>query len=799
LETGKIKGEEALRIRQIGRERPEFWIEQVLNCKLTDYQVEIIKSVFKNKRTAVRSCSGAGKSFEAAGSALCFLYNYRPSTVITTAPCYDELTEILTDKGWRYFSMLDGSEKVATLVGSRELKFEKPLDYIKYAYQGELIGYNSQHLDFLVTPVHRCFVKKRWQKEYSIKSAESLYGKWQWQFKRDTEWNGEDDGWTESHYELWGFWFAEGYSQRSTKRNRVTLTQKNYPEYAEGLLSVYTYKVHREPRSNGGYNFTIYSKDLAGWFEDHFKVDGVKHIPSWIRNSTVPKLKAFIKGYIMGDGHLRTHKDDQTRITTSIEGLADSLQEICLKAGYVTNKSWCSNKGNGEYKISFLRHREHPRSRGEHWYKQPYNGFVYCVKTTSGIIMVRRNGKYHWSGNTFRQVESILWREIAVRHGGAKLPLDGNLTSTKLELAANWFALGMSTDDPVRFQGFHNANILVISDEASGLPEDIYTALENPMSTGNAHELLIGNPTQAVGGFRRAFDSESYEKFHISAFDTPNLKEFGITIEDIRSGDWKDKVEGKELPYPSLISPYWVAEQYREWGEGSYHFQVYIMGNFPPAGVNTLFRLQDVEAAMKRGEDEIPAKGSRVAALDVSRYGDDETVYGERVGDRVLTLTGWSHMETTYTAGRTLRLVKVGNPDNIIIDAVGVGGGVADMLKEELGVKAGLQLVEFNSGGTARDKETFGNRRAEVFWDLARRTQDGRLALPKDDKLKAQLCDVRYRYDSHGKIWIESKEEMRSRGTKSPDRADTVMMLFAPEVLHPFGKFGAKPNVKYYF
>jgi hypothetical protein len=94
----------------------------------------------------------------------------------------------------------------------------------------------------------------------------------------------------------------------------------------------------------------------------------------------------------------------------------------------------------------------------------------------------------------------------------------------------------------------------------------------------------------------------------------------------------------------------------------------------------------------------------------------------------------------------------------------------------------GTDIVEFNSGEPAKDKEKFGNRRAEVYWDLAERFKNGEISLPKGEKtqkLKAQLCDIRYKYDKKGKLWIESKEEMRARGSKSPDAADMLMMLFS--------------------
>jgi hypothetical protein len=391
----------------------------------------------------------------------------------------------------------------------------------------------------------------------------------------------------------------------------------------------------------------------------------------------------------------------------------------------------------------------------------------------------------------FKQLENVLWREIGLLHKGAKVPLDGQLLATELNLAPNWFAIGISTDHIERFTGYHNKNILVIGDEAPGLEDVVYVAMENPMATGNAHQLLIGNPTRPTGGFRDAFESEIYTKFHISCFDTPNFREFGITIEDIRANTWKEKIGDRPLPAPMLITPEYVYGRYLDWGEQSYHFQVFCLGNFPEGGVNNLFKLSDIEAAIGR---DIKTEGVKVSALDVARYGDDESIYGERVGDAVTKIEAWSHQDTTFTAGRTLRFVKDFQPARVLVDAVGVGGGVADTLKHELPERLpNCNVIEFNAGEQAIDKERFGNRRAEVYWDLAKRFEEGQISLPKDntkvEKLKAQLCDIRYFYDKKGKLWIESKEQMRSRGSKSPDAADMLMMLFSTGTGKGFSQF----------
>ncbi len=388
---------------------------------------------------------------------------------------------------------------------------------------------------------------------------------------------------------------------------------------------------------------------------------------------------------------------------------------------------------------------------------------------------------------TFRQVESILWREIRAAWTGARYNMGGDIKLTSIHLEDNWFAIGLSTDEPERFQGLHNKYVLVIGDEASGLSPAVYAAMENPLAAGEFRsQLLIGNPTQPTGEFRDAYLNESglWEVFHISCFDTPNFTEFGITIEDIRANTWREKIGDEPMPRPYLISPEWVYERFLEWGEHNFLFDCYCLGRFPQAGVTTLIPLWAIEQCMNAV---IEPEGSLVASLDVSRYGDDETVFMMRKGKRIVLMETWMHQDNIFTAGRTANLIKQHKPIITRIDSTGVGSGVFDILEDN-----GLAVEEFNSSEKALDNEIFGNLRAELYFGLAQDLQDEELQIPNDSKLKAQLADVRYRYNKKNQLLIESKEEARSRGVRSPDRGDALMMLKKPVAL----SIMKKPRVK---
>lgn len=107
-------------------------------------------------------------------------------------PCYDDQTEILTKEGWKFFKDVSSNEVVATLTDDGFLEYEKVTATQKYAYDGELLCFNCKSVDLAVTPEHRVYVRKGLGKEFELLPAIDIYKKWNYEFKRDAIWNGED-------------------------------------------------------------------------------------------------------------------------------------------------------------------------------------------------------------------------------------------------------------------------------------------------------------------------------------------------------------------------------------------------------------------------------------------------------------------------------------------------------------------------------------------------------------------------------------------------------------------------------
>ncbi len=184
---------------------------------------------------------------------------------------------------------------------------------------------------------------------------------------------------------------------------------------------------------------------------------------------------------------------------------------------------------------------------------------------------------------TERQVKGVLWGEILRAAKSSRVPIGGEATAMQLKFDADHWIWGFTAPDwdESRFQGFHAPHILVVVDEASGISAALMDQIDSLLAGGPARKLLIGNPVISGCSFERDCESAEVNTIPIAAWDTPNFLTFGITEDDIVTGDWRDKVAGQTMPHPELITPEWVAERLEIWGIDSNAWQTRIRGEFP--------------------------------------------------------------------------------------------------------------------------------------------------------------------------------------------------------------------------
>jgi phage terminase large subunit len=172
------------------------------------------------------------------------------------------------------------------------------------------------------------------------------------------------------------------------------------------------------------------------------------------------------------------------------------------------------------------------------------------------------------------------------------------------------------------------------------------------------------------------------------------------------------------------------------------------------------------------------------AGVDIAREGDDSSVFTIRQGAKVLYTDQWGKTDLMETTGIILQKIERFSLDykNVNLDAVGVGAGVFDRLREQKVYVNGII-----AGGEPQDKEHYVNIRAEMYDNLRKRFEEGTISIPDDMDLIAQLSSIRFRIASDRKLQIISKEDMKKQyRLKSPDKADSLALAFyEPRIYTP--------------
>lgn len=364
------------------------------------------------------------------------------------------------------------------------------------------------------------------------------------------------------------------------------------------------------------------------------------------------------------------------------------------------------------------------------------------------------------------QVRSILWGELGKAHRKGDLP--GYITRGQVPewiIDNQQVAFGRKPADYVdqeeartQFQGIHARYLLVVLDEACGVPQWLWEATETLVTNEASRILAIGNPDDPTSHFAKVCAPGSgWHVIKVSAFDTPNFT-------------------GEPVPdhlRDSLVSKLWVEERRKEWGEESPLYISKVLGLFPEVADDVIITPRLVREAHERdlsGE----AIGDRGRlGMDVARYGQDETCIYMNRGGMIRLIDAWRKQNTDTSRARAQHIIEQDRYRPMMIDVVGLGAGVYDPLANR-----GFNVQPFSGGEAANDPRRFQNRNAEAWWAFREGMEAGLIDLdPEDLTLAAQLQARKWKLDAaQRRIRIETKDEMRARGIKSPDRADAAIL-----------------------
>ncbi len=382
---------------------------------------------------------------------------------------------------------------------------------------------------------------------------------------------------------------------------------------------------------------------------------------------------------------------------------------------------------------------------------------------TNFIMSTRRDAKGTITANTSTQLDDKTWAAI--------------LWWNKLSITSHWFEantqilyrkgwreswrvtpLTCAPENSEAFAGQHSerSTSFYINDEDSNVPEQIHEVQEGGLAKGEPMYFLFGNPTRRTGAF---YDAVFGAKRH----------RWKSWVLDVRT------VEGHNA---ALVKEY--AEDY---GEELDFFRVRVQGLPPNASDAQFIDSERVAAAQKRQVAVLPDE-PLIAGCDLAWGGSDSNVIRFRRGRdaRSIQPIRIPGKLTADPGVLTNRLADVLQADYagqrvamLFLDSAGIAGPIASRLRE-LGHR---NVTEVNFGADSPNiKRRF--YRDHMWAEMKDWLATG--AIDKHARLEIDLQTPGLRPDSKQRIWLESKEDIKKRGEKSPDDGDALALTFAAKV-----------------
>jgi RNA polymerase Rpb2, domain 6 len=346
-----------------------------------------------------------------------------------TSECYDEVTEVLTDSGWKRWRDVIESDKLATSdPRGQTLRFERPLHLMRYHYEGDLYCFEGRYVDYAVTPNHSMWQKPYYgQREFSMQQASELHGRRFKVIQFGLEPETMDDresipignkefAWCD-FCEFVGWWVTEG----CVGSNRVSVLVYQSSVANPGKFLRIEKLLNRLGVAWSHYNsdgvkkgFVINEKSWATLFSKYGSHCQYKRVPREVLDGGLDGMRRAIESMMLGDGSTsNTPTGASSRFATTSPGLADDFQEMCVRVGWGSiirpvprdSKKYRDNPHYlDSWHLSFTKIRKASQVDGDRneggFALRPYSGMVYCAEMRSGLLYVRRNGKPLLCGNS---------------------------------------------------------------------------------------------------------------------------------------------------------------------------------------------------------------------------------------------------------------------------------------------------------------------------------------------------------------------------------------------------------------
>ena len=388
-----------------------------------------------------------------------------------------------------------------------------------------------------------------------------------------------------------------------------------------------------------------------------------------------------------------------------------------------------------------------------------------------------------------KQLTTRLWpafRKINARAGKLYAsPIKVDSTKITWHGDEDWCALVETASQPENLAGYHDDYMLFLVDEASGVSEALYPVIEGAISTGTIVILvLIGNPTKNQGTFHASHCipkvAKHYYQVHV------------------------------DLEKTTRVSKEWVQRMVDKYGRNSPVVKVRCYGEFADSDEAQLIPYAWLTEALGREDVGAGMLPRLRVTVDVADGGANFTVvtagiiYGhDNIIVKKQTLHSFPASESPILAAQAAHNMykryggSAANGDDIVVDSLGVGAGTAGYLMEK-----GLPVITYKGGESSDDPKQWRNRRTQSYIVMRDAHRDKRISYDEDfleeadgvggdwDDFTAQMCSVHTLPGTERVEDLETKKAMMARGITSPDRADSVALLFATQTPTIPGQLG---------
>ena len=430
--------------------------------------------------------------------------------------------------------------------------------------------------------------------------------------------------------------------------------------------------------------------------------------------------------------------------------------------------------------------------------------FLYLTPKFNNKGELVENTKVAMTAPTGRQVKNIMVPEIRRLLRQAKI-LPGRQVAGDIRTDyEEWFLTGFKAGDDATeaWSGFHASNTMFVVTEATGISEVTFNAIEGNLQ-GNSRLLIVFNPNVTTGYAASAMKSERFHKFRLDSLNAENVTAKNVLIHGQVDYEWvKDKVHTWCAPIDE--DEFNDGEGDFVWENGLYRpndlFRVKVRGMFPKVSEDVLIPYEWIEIANRNWERHVAEtpifEYSERIGVDVAGMGRDSSVICTRKNFFV------EKFRTHQSAGKADHMHVVGmispklkNKKTLaFIDTIGEGAGVWSRLLE-LGYDNAISCKYSESAKGLHDINNvyeFANMRAYLFWavrDWLDPKNKNNPCLPPDDELMQEATEIKWKFQSDGRIIIEPKEDIKERIKRSTDKFDSLANTFYPTDNHVTSNF----------